>query len=138
MLRRETRRRVMGGECPIETTLSLINGKWKLLILKELSQGAVRYGKLGAAIPAVSAKVLTQQLRELEEDGLIVRTVYAEVPPRVEYSLSDMGASIFSVFKELRRWGLEDDGLARGECSFCGQCIPIHGKEKSPQPEREE
>ncbi|MGI6791888.1 winged helix-turn-helix transcriptional regulator [Aminivibrio sp.] len=128
----------MGGKCPIETTLSLINGKWKLLILKELSQGAVRYGKLGAAIPAVSAKVLTQQLRELDEDGLIVRTVYAEVPPRVEYSLSDMGASIFSVFKELRRWGLEDDGLARGECSFCGQCIPIHGKEKSPQPEREE
>lgn len=128
----------MGGKCPIETTLSLISGKWKLLILKELSQGAVRYGKLGAAIPAVSAKVLTQQLRELEEDGLIVRTVYAEVPPRVEYSLSDMGASIFSVFKELRRWGLEDDGLARGECSFCGQCIPIHGKEKSPQPEREE
>ena len=128
----------MGGKCPIETTLSLINGKWKLLILKELSQGAVRYGKLGAAIPAVSAKVLTQQLRELDEDGLIVRTVYAEVPPRVEYSLSDMGASIFSVFKELRRWGLEGDGLARGECSFCGQCIPIHGKEKSPQPEREE
>jgi DNA-binding HxlR family transcriptional regulator len=128
----------MGGKCPIETTLSLINGKWKLLILKELSQGAVRYGKLGAAIPAVSAKVLTQQLRELDEDSLIVRTVYAEVPPRVEYSLSDMGASIFSVFKELRRWGLEDDGLARGECSFCGQCIPIHGKEKSPQPEREE
>lgn len=128
----------MGGKCPIETTLSLISGKWKLLILKELSQGAVRYGKLGAAIPAVSAKVLTQQLRELEEDGLIVRTVYAEVPPRVEYSLSDMGTSIFSVFKELRRWGLEDDGLARGECSFCGQCIPIHGKEKSPQPEREE
>ncbi|MEA4951906.1 hypothetical protein SDC9_60217 [bioreactor metagenome] len=120
----------MGGKCPIETTLSLINGKWKLLILKELSQGAVRYGKLGAAIPAVSAKVLTQQLRELEEDGLIVRTVYAEVPPRVEYSLSDMGASIFSVFKELRRWGLEDDGLARGKCSFCGQCIPIHGMGK--------
>jgi DNA-binding HxlR family transcriptional regulator len=120
----------MGGKCPIETTLSLINGKWKLLILKELSQGAVRYGKLGAAIPAVSAKVLTQQLRELEEDGLIVRTVYAEVPPRVEYSLSDMGTSIFSVFKELRRWALEDDGLARGECSFCGQCIPIHGMGK--------
>ena len=120
----------MGGKCPIETTLSLINGKWKLLILKELSQGAVRYGKLGTAIPAVSAKVLTQQLRELEEDGLIVRTVYAEVPPRVEYSLSDMGTSIFSVFKELRRWGLEDDGLARGECSFCGQCIPVHGREK--------
>ncbi|NCB17338.1 MAG: transcriptional regulator, partial [Synergistales bacterium] len=66
----------------------------------------------------------------LEEDGLIVRTVYAEVPPRVEYSLSDMGASIFSVFKELRRWALEDDGLARGECSFCGQCIPIHGMGK--------
>ena len=74
----------MNGRCPIETTVSLINGKWKLLILKELSQGPVRYGRLGAQIPAVSAKVLTQQLREMEEDGLIVRTVFAEVPPRVE------------------------------------------------------
>ena len=81
----------MNGRCPIETTVSLINGKWKLLILKELSQGPVRYGQLGAQIPAVSAKVLTQQLREMEEDGLIVRTVFAEVPPRVEYSLADMG-----------------------------------------------
>lgn len=69
-----------------------------------------------------------QQLRELEEDGPIVRTVYAEVSPRVEYSPSEMGASIFSVFKELRRWGLEEDGPTRGECSFCGQCIPVHGK----------
>ena len=59
----------MNGRCPIETTVSLINGKWKLLILKELSQGPVRYGQLGAQIPAVSAKVLTQQLREMEEDG---------------------------------------------------------------------
>ena len=95
----------MGGKCPIETTLSLINGKWKLLILKELSQGAVRYGKLGAAIPAVSAKVLTQQLRELEEDGLIVRTVYTEVPPRVEYSLTELGKSLKPILDSMWAWG---------------------------------
>ena len=115
----------MNGRCPIETTVSLINGKWKLLILKELSQGPVRYGQLGAQIPAVSAKVLTQQLREMEEDGLIVRTVFAEVPPRVEYSLADMGLSVFTLFKELRRWGLEEDAVHGAKCSFCGKCQPF-------------
>jgi DNA-binding HxlR family transcriptional regulator len=117
----------MNGKCPIECTLSLINGKWRLLILKELSQGPLRYGQLGAQIPAVSAKVLTQQLREMEGDGLIVRTVYAEVPPRVEYSLTDMGASIFTVFTELRRWGLEEDRVHEVHCSFCGKCRPFIG-----------
>ena len=117
----------MNGKCPIECTLSLINGKWRLLILKELSQGPLRYGQLGAQIPAVSAKVLTQQLREMEGDGLIVRTAYAEVPPRVEYSLTDMGASIFTVFTELRRWGLEEDRVHEVHCSFCGKCRPFIG-----------
>ena len=120
----------MEAQCPIESTLSLINGKWKQMILKELSQGPVRYGQLGARIPSVSSKVLTQQLREMERDGLIVRTVFAEIPPRVEYSLAEMGASIFTVFKELRRWGLEEDAMHRGKCSFCGQCRPLFRSEK--------
>ena len=115
----------MEGKCPIESTLSLIDGKWKLLILKELSQGPVRYGKLGAKILSISAKVLTQQLREMETDGLIVRTVFAEIPPRVEYSLAEMGTSIFNVFKELRRWGLEEDKVHPVRCSFCGNCQPL-------------
>ncbi len=120
----------MGEKCPIESTLSLINGKWKLLILKELSQGPVRFGRLGAKIPEISAKVLTQQLREMEEDGLLIRTVFAEIPPRVEYSLAEMGVSIFTIFKELRRWGLEEDLFHRGECAFCGQCRPIFQDER--------
>ena len=113
-------------KCPIEVTFSLLSGKWKHLILKELSQGPVRYGRLAKEISAVSAKVLTQQLKELETDGLVARTVFAEVPPRVEYSLTEMGISIFSVFKELRRWGLEEDTAQRSECSFCGKCRPIY------------
>ncbi|MDR1271919.1 MAG: helix-turn-helix transcriptional regulator, partial [Clostridiales Family XIII bacterium] len=72
--------------CPIEYTLSLISGKWKILILKELSQGALRYGVIGKRIPEISPKVLISHLREMEEDGLIVREVFPEVPPRVEYS----------------------------------------------------
>lgn len=73
----------MNSKCPIESTLGLINGKWKLLILKVLSQGPVRYGVIKERIPKVSAKVLTQQLRELERDGLIARTVFPEIPPEL-------------------------------------------------------
>ena len=112
----------MENKCPIESTLALINGKWKILILKELSQGPVRYGQIGTNIPAVSAKVLTQQLREMVNDGLVVRKVFAEIPPRVEYSLSEMGMSLYTVFKELRRWGLNEDKVHSVQCSFCAKC----------------
>ena len=112
--------------CPIETTFSLINGKWKHRILKELSQGPVRYGQLAGEISPISAKVLTQQLKELEADGMVRRTVFAEVPLRVEYSLTEMGLSIFTVFRELRRWGLEEDLEKRSECSLCNKCRPVH------------
>lgn len=115
----------MENRCPIESTLSLISGKWKILILKELSQGPVRYGHISRNIPAVSAKVLTQQLREMLEDGLLVREVFAEIPPRVEYSLSEMGISIFSIFKELRRWGLDEDKVHAAQCAFCKKCQPV-------------
>lgn len=115
----------MKNKCPIESTLSLINGKWKILILKELSQGPVRYGQIGNHISTVSAKVLTQQLREMMDDGLVVRNVFAEMPPRVEYSLSEMGISIFAVFKELRRWGLDEDKVHSVQCAFCKKCQPL-------------
>ena len=118
-------RGVMNKKCPIEFTLSLINGKWKLLILKELSQAPLRYGALGKRVPAISAKVLIQQLREMEEDGLLVREVFPEVPPRVEYSLSDKGASLFSVFMELRRFGLSLDDNEKVACAMCKKCIPF-------------
>lgn len=120
----------MGGhhvenKCPIESTLSLINGKWKILIFKELSQEPVRYGQISNHIPNISAKVLTQQLREMMDDGLVVREVFAEIPPRVEYSLSEMGLSIFTVFKELRRWGLDEDKVNSVQCAFCKKCQPL-------------
>lgn len=114
----------MEKKCPIEFTISLVNGKWKILIMKELCHGALRYGAIGKCIPNVSPKVLIQQLRELEEDGLIVRTVFPEVPPRVEYSLSEKGVSIISIFMELRRWGLEANETGKVECSFCEKCQP--------------
>jgi DNA-binding HxlR family transcriptional regulator len=120
----------MGGfcvenKCPIESTISLINGKWKILILKELSQGPVRYGQIGNNIPTISAKVLTHQLREMIDDGLVVRKVFAEVPPRVEYSLGEMGKSLFTVFTELRRWGLSEDKVHSIQCAYCKKCQPI-------------
>ncbi len=120
----------MENKCPIESTLSLINGKWKILILKALSQGPVRYGQIGGSIPAISAKVLTQQLREMIADGLVLREVFAEVPPRVEYSLSEMGVSIFTVFVELRRWGLSENNVQPVKCSFCMNCRPFIPKDE--------
>ena len=77
--------------CPVETTLTLIGNKWKVLIIRDLLQGTKRFGELKKSIGSVSQKVLTSQLRAMEEDGLIHREVYAEVPPRVEYSLTELG-----------------------------------------------
>ncbi|GHV33986.1 HxlR family transcriptional regulator [Synergistales bacterium] len=114
----------MNKKCPIEATVALINGKWKLLILKALSQGAVRFGALEKAISSVSAKVLTQQLREMESDGLITRKIFPEVPPRVEYSLDTMGISLFSIFVALREWGMEEIKNGEVECSNCAECQP--------------
>jgi DNA-binding HxlR family transcriptional regulator len=116
-------------KCPIEYTLSLISGKWKILILKELSQGPLRYGVIGKCIPEISPKVLISHLREMEDDGLIVREVFPEVPPRVEYSLSERGLSIGSILRELRRWGLELNEDEKVECAMCEKCLPYLPKE---------
>lgn len=91
--------------CPIETTLSLIGNKWKFLIIRDLLTGTKRYNELTRSITGISAKVLTQNLRDLEDDGLINRKVYPEVPPRVEYSLTELGKSLDPILESLKLWG---------------------------------
>ncbi len=92
-------------DCPVETTLSLIGNKWKVLIIRELLTGTKRFGELKKSVGNVSQKVLTAQLRSMEECGLLIRTVYAEVPPRVEYSLTDLGQSLKPVLDAMSEWG---------------------------------
>lgn len=91
--------------CPVETTLTLIGNKWKVLILRDLLPGTKRFGELKKSLGTVSQKVLTAQLRDMEADGLVTRTVYPEVPPRVEYTLTDLGMSLQPVLDSLYHWG---------------------------------
>lgn len=91
--------------CPVETTLTLIGNKWKVLIIRDLLTGTKRFGELKKSIGSVSQKVLTSQLRAMEEDGLIHREVYAEVPPRVEYSLTELGWSLQPILDAMVGWG---------------------------------
>ena len=91
--------------CPVETTLTLIGDKWKVLILRDLLTGTKRFGELKKSIGAVSQKVLTAQLRAMEESGLLIRTVYAEVPPKVEYSLTELGKSLKPILDSMWNWG---------------------------------
>lgn len=91
--------------CPVETTLTLIGDKWKVLILRDLMTGTKRFGELRRSVGNVSQKVLTAQLRDMEQKGLVSRTVFAEVPPRVEYSLTELGKSLLPVLDALRVWG---------------------------------
>lgn len=93
--------------CPVETTLMLIGDKWKVLILRDLMNGTKRFGELKKSIGGVPQKVLTAQLRDMEENGLITRQVYAEVPPRVEYSLTELGRSLKPILDALQNWGEE-------------------------------
>ena len=92
--------------CPVETTLTLIGDKWKVLILRDLLLGTKRFGELKRSIGGVSQKVLTAQLRDMEQGGIICRTVYAEVPPKVEYSLTELGSSLSPIIESLRNWGI--------------------------------
>lgn len=93
--------------CPVETTLMLISDKWKVLILRDLLPGTKRFGELKRSIGSVSQKVLTAQLRQMEDSGLLIRTVYPEVPPRVEYTLTELGYSLKSVLDAMWSWGEE-------------------------------
>ena len=98
MQRRETR-------CPAEITLNVIGGRWKTLILWQLFQGTRRFSELRRGTHGITQKMLTQQLRELEKDGVVDRRVYAQMPPRVEYSLTPMGRSLKPVVDAMCRWG---------------------------------
>jgi len=91
--------------CAVEATLDLIDGKWKGVILFHLQLGTQRFGELRRRMPGITQRMLTKQLRALELDNLVIRKVYAEVPPRVEYTLSEIGESLRPVIDTLRKWG---------------------------------
>lgn len=106
-------------QCPVEATISLIGGKYKALILWHLIEKTLRFNELSRLITSATPKMLTQQLRELENDGLINRIVYPVVPPKVEYSLTDFGKSIIPVLESMCSWGadyLEEKKLASSAC----------------------
>jgi DNA-binding HxlR family transcriptional regulator len=94
-------------ECPVATTVQLIGSKWKLLIIRNLRVRPWRFNELKKSLEGISQKVLTDSLRSLEDDGIIIRTVYEEVPPRVEYSLSELGKSMSPILEAMEAWGTQ-------------------------------
>jgi DNA-binding HxlR family transcriptional regulator len=94
------------ASCPVERTLDVIGGRWKVLILRELFQGVQRFGQLHRALNGITQKMLTQQLREMEHDGIIHREVYLQVPPKVEYSLTPLGESLKPIIDSMHEWGV--------------------------------
>ena len=109
-----------GYNCPVDATLNMIGGKYKALILWHLIGGTLRFGELRRLIPQATPKMLTQQLRELENDNMVLRTVYPVVPPKVEYRLTDLGRSIKPILEAMYDWGadyLMQNGLKIG-CSM--------------------
>lgn len=93
--------------CPVEATLTLIGDRWKVLILRDLMEGTRRFGELKKSLGGITQKVLTANLRQMEDTGLLTRKVYAEVPPRVEYTLTDTGYSLRPVLDAIAAWGAE-------------------------------
>lgn len=91
--------------CPIEITLQLIGNKWKVLIIRDLLTGTKRFSELMRSVTGITQKVLTSNLRSMEESGLLIRTVYPQVPPRVEYSLTELGTSLQPVLNSMAAWG---------------------------------
>lgn len=92
--------------CPVQAAVDIIGGKWKILIIYHLLAGTLRFGEIKRLIPGITQKMLTQQLRELEDESIVHRKVYPEVPPKVEYSLTRLGRSLEPVFTSLCQWGL--------------------------------
>jgi DNA-binding HxlR family transcriptional regulator len=113
--------------CPVEAALDVFGGKWKPLILWALGNEVMRFGELQKALPDVNTKMLTKQLRELEKDGIIRRKIYPEVPPRVEYAITDFGKTLIPILNALCNWGAEYLGV--GEES-AHQCSMKAGKKK--------
>jgi DNA-binding HxlR family transcriptional regulator len=103
-------------ECPVATTVQLIGSKWKLLILRNLLTRPWRFNELKSSLEGISQKVLTDSLRSMEADGIITRTVYPEVPPRVEYALSELGESMRPILESMRQFGLDyQEQVRKGE-----------------------
>jgi len=103
-------------ECPVATTVQLIGSKWKLLILRNLLARPWRFNELKKSLEGISQKVLTDSLRSMTDDGIITRTVYAEVPPRVEYSLTELGETLRPILKDMEQWGVEYKKLLEDIC----------------------
>ncbi|MDZ8054212.1 MAG: winged helix-turn-helix transcriptional regulator [Aulosira sp. ZfuVER01] len=93
--------------CEVEITLEVIGGRWKVLIIRELMAGVKRFGELQRALPGITQKMLTQQLREMEDDGIIHREVYPQIPPKVEYSLTPLGESLQPILNAMHEWGVK-------------------------------
>lgn len=91
--------------CSVEMTLQLIGNRWKVLIMRDLLKGTMRFGELKKSVGSITQKVLTQNLREMEESGLLIRKVYAEVPPRVDYTLTELGYSLKPILNSMDEWG---------------------------------
>jgi DNA-binding HxlR family transcriptional regulator len=100
-----TRLERTGIDCPTELAMEILGGKWKLVVLEHLRGGVRRFGELQRLLPAITPRMLTRQLRELETDGIVHRHVYPVVPPKVEYSLTDLGRRLGPLLTELRAWG---------------------------------
>lgn len=115
------------ARCPVETTLDIIGGKWKPLIIYHLLGGTKRFNELQRCIPQVTRRMLTRQLRELEADGIVHREVYKEVPPKVEYSLTDTGRSLQPILDQVLAWGLwyQRDAARTGEAHPAGGNLPV-------------
>lgn len=101
----EEKKSVAIQECPVTYTMSKIGGKWKPIILYLITKGGNRFGILQKGIEGISKQMLTKQLRELEKDGILNRKIFAEIPPRVEYSLTEVGESILPIIRSMRKWG---------------------------------
>lgn len=109
-------------QCSMELTLDLIGGKWKALILWHLAKNTLRFCELKRKLPKITQKMLTQQLRELEGSGLVNRFIYTQIPPKVEYSLTPVGKSLFPILETLCQWGL----------NYANDQEPIHEKNTCP------
>jgi DNA-binding HxlR family transcriptional regulator len=104
--------------CPVETALKVLDNNWKFLIIRDLASGTKRFGELKSSVTNISPKVLTNNLRSMEEDGLLVRKIYAEIPPRTEYTLTPLGKSLVSIIKALGKWGMSFKNGGAGSTDF--------------------
>ena len=114
--------------CPVEATLSLLDGKWKGVILFHLMEGTLRFNEIRRRLPAVTQRMLTKQLRELEVSGLVSRTIFPVVPPRVDYALTPLGASLEPIIRAMAAWGEENvfchSGKQEVRGTSAGSCMP--------------